>query len=210
MELVKRIPAEAGLGGASSDAAAALVGLNRFWRLGWDGSRLAAIAAELGSDIPFFLSAATRGAAMAVCRGRGELVEPLPGIPRLDFVLVRPPGGLSTAAVYQQCRPAAVPGSSGALLAALRSGNEALAGKRLFNRLQTTAEKLSPWIERTRRVFAELDCYGHQMSGSGSSYFALCRNARHARRLLAVVRAAGLGQCFRVSTASGGPTVIVA
>lgn len=203
MELVKRVPAEAGLGGASSDAAAALVGLNRFWQLGWNTAQLTDMAAELGSDVPFFLRAATRGAALSVCRGRGELVEPLAGIPRLDFVVVRPPGGLSTAAVYRQCCPATEPLGSSTLIAALRVGNLSLAGKRLFNRLQATAEVLSPWIERTREIFDRLDCCGHQMSGSGTSYFALCRNARHARRLLAVVRAAGMGQCFRAATVSG-------
>ena len=72
-DLVKRIPAAAGLGGASSDAAAALVAANVAWQLDWPRERLAELAAELGSDVPFFL---TRGA--AVCRGRGERIESLP------------------------------------------------------------------------------------------------------------------------------------
>jgi len=209
IDLVKRIPTEAGLGGASSDAAAALVGLNLVWQIGWNRSRLAEMAAELGSDIPFFLGAAAPGAALAVCRGRGECVEPVTGIPRLDFVVVRPPGGLATASVYQQCRPAAAPRSSRLLLTALHDGGGLTAGKRLFNRLQDAAETLSPWIARTRRAFAQLDCLGHQMSGSGTSYFGLCRNAKHARRLLGLVRSAGLGQVYHAATITGtfGPSM---
>jgi 4-diphosphocytidyl-2-C-methyl-D-erythritol kinase len=70
IELTKRIPAAAGLGGASSDAAAALVAANLGWQLGWSREELASLAAELGSDIPFFLG---RGA--AICRGRLDCVR---------------------------------------------------------------------------------------------------------------------------------------
>ncbi|MEX0586210.1 MAG: hypothetical protein WD176_06185, partial [Pirellulales bacterium] len=70
LRLVKRIPAAAGLGGASSDAAAALVAANLAWGLGLSHAELSALAGELGSDIPFFL-----GRGSAVCRGRGEKVE---------------------------------------------------------------------------------------------------------------------------------------
>ena len=97
--LIKRIPSEAGLGGGSSDAAAALVGANRAWNLSRPIEELAEIGAVLGSDIPLFL----RDGA-SVCRGRGEIVETVPSSPILHFVLVRPPVGLSTADVYRACR----------------------------------------------------------------------------------------------------------
>ena len=84
---------------------------------------LAEVAAELGSDVPFFVGPATRGACTAVCRGRGEWVESVPGLPRLFFVVVRPPEGLSTAAVYRKCRPATTRKSLAPLLQALRSGD---------------------------------------------------------------------------------------
>src|SRR3954453_16139553 len=95
VELTKRIPIGAGLGGGSSDAAAVLRLANRGWGLNWPSSRLAELAAELGSDIPFFL---TRGA--AVCRGRGERVESLPPLPRLHFVIAKPADSLSSGAVF--------------------------------------------------------------------------------------------------------------
>jgi len=200
IRLVKRIPAAAGLGGASSNAAATLVALNRAWQLGWTHSQLAELASELGSDIPFFLDSASQGTGMAICRGRGERVEPLGGMGRLCFVVVRPPEGLSTATVFRQCRPAAHPVSSRPILDALRLGNPRDIGRRLFNRLQSTAEDLSPWVRKTRRVFDQLDCLGHHMSGSGTSYFGICRHARHARRLLRALRAADLGQTFYAET----------
>ena len=74
LRLIKRIPTAAGLGGGSSDAAAALAAANLGWKLGLSLPELAAMAAELGSDVPFFLN---RGP--AVCRGRGEQIEPTGG-----------------------------------------------------------------------------------------------------------------------------------
>ena len=86
LDIEKRIPQPAGLGGASSDAAAVLRGLSELWDLSWPGERLAALAAELGSDVPFFLAG---GAARAT--GRGELVEPLPDPRPLSLLVLVPP-----------------------------------------------------------------------------------------------------------------------
>jgi 4-diphosphocytidyl-2-C-methyl-D-erythritol kinase len=191
--LVKRIPAAAGLGGGSSDAAAALVAANVGWRLGRSPSKLAEWAAELGSDVPFFLADGP-----AICRGRGERVEPVAGLGGLCFVVVYPPAGLSTAAVYASCRPASQARCVQPLLDALRRGDLEQAGRQLWNRLQPAAEGLSPWVKRLRQEFSELDCLGHGMSGSGSSYFGIYRHARHARRSARRLYAKGLGAVFAV------------
>ena len=100
LRLCKGIPVAAGLGGGSSDAAAALVLLNRHWRLGLTLGELSRIGATLGSDIPFFLTGPT-----AVVSGRGERVELLPPPPLGWVVLGRPRQPLSTAAVYGALRP---------------------------------------------------------------------------------------------------------
>ncbi|HET6882039.1 MAG TPA: 4-(cytidine 5'-diphospho)-2-C-methyl-D-erythritol kinase, partial [Pirellulales bacterium] len=84
VRLVKRIPLAAGLAGGSSDAAAALFAANRVWRLGLTLNELASLAAELGSDIPFFLYGGP-----AVCRGRGEIIEPVAGLGALHFVVAK-------------------------------------------------------------------------------------------------------------------------
>jgi 4-diphosphocytidyl-2-C-methyl-D-erythritol kinase len=191
LRLVKRIPAAAGLGGGSSDAAAALAAANLGWRLGWSQTELSRVASELGSDVPLFLV----GGAV-VCRGRGERTESVAPVGPLDFVVVRPPAGLSTAEVYQICRPARQARSLEPLLKALARGDRAAAGRMLFNRLESAAETLSPWIERLRRAFAGTDCLGYQMSGSGTCYFGLCRHARHARRVARRLQAGGLGIAF--------------
>jgi 4-diphosphocytidyl-2-C-methyl-D-erythritol kinase len=195
VHLVKRIPAAAGLGGASADAAAALVAANRAWQLGWSRQQLAALAAELGSDIPFFL----HGTA-CVCRGRGERVEPVTGLRPLHLAVVRPPEGLSTPDVYGRCRPAAVPKRADSILAAARDGDGVQVGRLLFNRLQDAARLASSWIERVQALFERMGCLGHQMSGSGTSYFGICRHARHARRVAGWLQAAGFTAVFPVTT----------
>lgn len=193
VRLVKRIPMAAGLAGGSSDAAAALVAANRSWGLNLPPSELAALAAELGSDVPFFLEPGA-----AICRGRGEQIERVPGLGSLSFVVIRPPAGLSTADVYRACRPAAQPRSATALVASLRAGRLDQAARWFHNALQGAAEQLSPWIVRLKSEFSRLDCLGHRMSGSGTSYFALARHFRHAQRLAAQLQARGLGRVYVV------------
>ncbi len=98
----KSIPLLSGLGGDSSDAAATLLGLNRLWSLGWEEEKLAAIAAELGSDVAFFLSGGT-----ALAEGRGELITLLPPLPRHWVVLMLPevaPERGKTAQMYASLR----------------------------------------------------------------------------------------------------------
>jgi 4-diphosphocytidyl-2-C-methyl-D-erythritol kinase len=194
IRLVKRIPMAAGLGGGSSDAAAALVAANAAWRLGYSARELMPLAAELGSDVPFFLAG---GAAM--CRGRGERVEPLGPRALSHFVIVQPPEGLATADVYRQCRPADSPRTCGTLVEALRRGDVRAAGRALHNALQPAAELLSPWIHRMKEDFGRLKLAGHQMSGSGTSYYGLCASAAQARRAGAQLRSLGWRNVYVVS-----------
>jgi 4-diphosphocytidyl-2-C-methyl-D-erythritol kinase len=86
IEVEKAIPVAAGLGGGSSDAAAALRGLDRLWGLGWPLERLTEVAAGIGSDVPFFLHGG-----VARCRGRGERVEPLRDLRTLRLLVLVPP-----------------------------------------------------------------------------------------------------------------------
>jgi 4-diphosphocytidyl-2-C-methyl-D-erythritol kinase len=200
--LIKRIPAAAGMGGGSSDAAAALRLANRGWGIHWSHDRLTTLAAELGSDVPFFLSSGP-----AVCRGRGEVVEPICRIAPLHIVVVKPPVGLSTADVYRAVDrfPIASDLASDSvsrsdriagLVETLRRGDLRNLGQWMGNRLQAAAATLSPWVDRVRTAFAQLDFLGHQLSGSGSAYFGVCRHAQHARRLATILRTRQLGLVF--------------
>jgi 4-diphosphocytidyl-2-C-methyl-D-erythritol kinase len=203
MTLTKRIPIQAGLGGGSSDAAAALVLANQAWGLDYPLDRLSDLAAELGSDVPFFLAGQS-----AVCRGRGERVEPVGDMPRLNVVVCVPRQGVSTADCFRVLNaPAWEPGAAepsrgriAELLAGLRRGALAAALQRISNSLQSPALSLCPPIERVGAAFAALGCYAHQLTGSGSAYFGVLRSARHARRAASILSAANLGSVFATAT----------
>ncbi|MBA4032237.1 MAG: 4-(cytidine 5'-diphospho)-2-C-methyl-D-erythritol kinase [Planctomyces sp.] len=190
--LQKRIPAAAGLAGGSSDAATTLAALNKLWNLRLSLEELCQLAAKLGSDIPFFLC----GEAMAVCRGRGELIEPWALTETLWFVVAKPEEGLSTARVYQHCRPTHDSPAVAPLLAHLAAGNQWGAAHALHNGLQAAALELCPAVRQLEAEFAKLDVLAHQMSGSGTAYFGWCANQAAANHAAARLTAKGLGQVF--------------
>jgi 4-diphosphocytidyl-2-C-methyl-D-erythritol kinase len=196
IDLLKRIPLSAGLAGGSSDAAAALAGLNRLWNLRLSLTELSALGARLGSDVPFFLCMAPA----AICRGRGEVVEPLRLSSRFWFVIARPPSGLSTAEVYRHCRPSPIARSAGALATRLARGHLQAAAGLFHNSLQEPAERLSADVTRLKTAFARQPFAGHMMSGSGTSYFGLCRSRRQAVQLASRLKAMRLGDVFAVSS----------
>jgi 4-diphosphocytidyl-2-C-methyl-D-erythritol kinase len=195
MQLMKRIPSAAGLGGGSSDAAAALVAANVGWGLNWPRARLAALAARLGSDVPFFL-----GSGPAVCRGRGERIEPIARGRRLHLVVVCPPEGLATAAVYQGCRPADAPRSVIPLVESLGPDDVRKMRQAAFNRLEESACALSPCVNRALRELLVCDCQWAQMSGSGTSCFGVVGNAHQAQRIAARLRARGWSRAMALQT----------
>ncbi len=98
--LQKNIPACGGLGGGSSNAAAALTLLNRHWQLGMSRQELAVIAAEIGSDVPFFIYGGT-----CLCEGRGEIITPLPEAQYLPLRVISPTWGVSTPQAFSRLNP---------------------------------------------------------------------------------------------------------
>ncbi|MBT6155145.1 MAG: 4-(cytidine 5'-diphospho)-2-C-methyl-D-erythritol kinase [Planctomycetaceae bacterium] len=192
IELQKRIPAAAGLAGGSSDAAATLMALNRFWNLDLSHGLLTELASQLGSDIPFFLC---RSAA-AIGRGRGEVIEPVRIPLGLYFVIVCPDDGLSTALVYQHCRPASKPRSVETLVDALESVRLSRAGQLFHNALQSAAEDLNAGVSQLCNRISRQPVLGHMMSGSGTACFGLCENRPQAIRVAARLRAARIGRVF--------------
>jgi 4-diphosphocytidyl-2-C-methyl-D-erythritol kinase len=178
VRLSKRIPTQAGLAGGSADAAATLLGLNALWRLGQTGEQLGALGAELGSDVTFFFFGPA-----AWCTGRGEIVEPLRTGRPLDLVLVCPEVGLSTAGVFKTLTLTGDRVDGDAIRRAFTAGDVEQLGRRLHNRLQEPAVRLCPevghWLGRLR----QLTPAGAMMSGSGSTVFALARDADDALRI---------------------------
>lgn len=197
IDLFKAIPAGAGLAGGSSDAAATLDALDRLWDLATPPDLLDDLAAGLGSDVTFF-----RHGPAAVCRGRGERVEPrrLPG--PLHLVLVCPPVAVSTAEVYRRLTPPSGPRPIGPILRALDLGDLPGLGLALFNRLQPVAEALEPSLRRVEGALADLgpSLDGHLMSGSGSAYFGLARTRDAAEDAASRLEGLGLGRVRAVTT----------
>ncbi len=179
IHLVKRIPIAAGLGGGSSDAAATLRGLNRLWDLKIQRPRLMALAAQLGSDVPFFL----HDAAFAAGRGRGERCEPIHAARRLAHVLVVPDVRLSTKEIYEGARfdLTAPKPSFSIIVHALCNGSLSELAKGLWNDLEPQAIRRCPLIADIQAHLRQLGCLEAHVSGSGSSTFGLCRDAEHAQ-----------------------------
>lgn len=202
VELVKRVPNEAGLGGGSSDAAAALIAGNRVWGLGWSLERLSQLAARLGSDLPFFVHAiGNPHARFALATGRGEKIDSFQAKAGLPVVIVKPPTGLATAKVYGACEledyaSAGEGDRTTKTVAALSSGDFTRLARSMTNGLQAAATRLAPSITGLAERFEDCGCRVHQLSGSGSAYFGLVASMREAIRIVARLRALRVGQVF--------------
>ncbi len=171
LELSKRIPMAAGLGGGSSDAAAILLALHQWWQLPLSASDLLEMATTLGSDVPFFL---TNG--LALCEGRGERVTPL--APRWPstmrwLLLVKPPIAVSTATVFRN-----LPGSdysdgthSRTICTALEAG-QALPESDLYNGLARVVMEYYPEVRKASTDLHDAGAPLVRLSGSGPTLFA--------------------------------------
>lgn len=195
IQLIKRIPTGAGLGGGSADAAAALLGLARLWNLHIPPDQLLTWATRLGSDVPLFLE---RGP--CVCRGRGEQIEQINQFTRLDAVVIKPRVSLSTADVYRACRVPDVPATVQPMLRWWTKGNWRQLGGGLFNRLEEAATMLAPQLREVRSALESSGCSGVSMTGSGSCYFGLFRHRKQALAAARRLAARNLGAVFVVHT----------
>ena len=172
----KRIPLASGLGGGSSNAAAALVVLNDLWKLGRDEEQLRALGTQLGSDVPYFVGGGT-----ALAEGRGERIASLAAPRVMWFVLGLSNRGLSTAEVYRRWRTNdGMPDASG-MVAALAAGDVAAVGTRIMNALEVPAFELRPELAAGKQRLIEAGVLGAGLSGSGPTLFGLAADEAHAR-----------------------------
>ena len=198
IDLVKEIPSGAGLGGGSSDAAAALVGAAEAWGIDWPRSRLATLAAQLGSDVPFFLEGGP-----AIASGRGERLVAVGGIPALHAVIACPAAGLSTAAVYTHCTPdAAQRGAAERLAGAFVAGDLGTAFAAMHNTLEPPARALAADVSRLLDAMTAAWAVRPMLTGSGSACFALVRSEPEARGIAVRLEAAGWPGVFAVQVVS--------
>lgn len=203
IRLTKKIPLAAGLGGGSSDAAATLTGLNLVFNAMASQSHLNSLAAQLGSDVPFFLAGGT-----ALGSGRGEVITPWEPAPRMHLVLVNPPEGLSTPAVYQSGKAVFSPGEKAkAFKGLLREKNLPKIAGSLFNSLQPAALHLMPEIGEIQKSLLEAGALGTLVSGSGPTVFGVAENRKAAERIAAQL--AGDGRAvFAVETIGTGVQIL--
>lgn len=191
--LHKSIPVAGGMGGGSADAAATLVACARLWGVPVD---LPALAAQLGSDVPFLLDGRA-----ALAHGRGERLTPVLVRGAFHLVLAFAHGGLATPEVYRTfdaLRPAPV-GPPDAVLAALAAGDPAGLGASLANDLQPAALALRPALRATLAAGEELGALGGIVCGSGPTVAFLVRDSDSAVRFAAALAGAGVAQSVRAA-----------
>ena len=159
ISIAKSIPAQAGMGGGSSDAASTLLALNRLWKLNLNKQQLAAIGLKLGADVPFFIHGSN-----AWVEGVGEQITPI-HIPKAHFLVVKPATGLSTQAIFTD--PSLKRDSTNAII----SGFAAYPFSFGQNDMQAVAQKLCPDVS-TALNWLEKQGLQPRMTGSGSAVFA--------------------------------------
>ncbi len=176
LTLTKRIPQQAGMGGGSADAAAALIALDRLYNTRLSTEELCAMGVQVGADVPFCVLGGT-----AMVTGIGEGLEPLPALPDCYIVIAQPAHGVSTAAAYAALDRAPIPTHPDhpAMLAALCRGDLGGVCAGVFNVFEP-ATALSG-VTAIRRRMAEYRPLAAQMTGSGSAVFAIFDDAARAR-----------------------------
>lgn len=179
IEIDKRIPVAAGLGGGSADAAATLSALNELWGCGLDPSTLAEVAERIGSDVPAMLVGGP-----VLVSGRGELLAPAEVAP-LWWVVVHMDFGVRSPDAYrwwdeESEKPGPDPEP---LLHAAAAGVAEALGPMLFNDLEPSVVRRHPEIGQAKARLLELGALGAMMSGSGSSVAGLARDRTHAEEL---------------------------
>lgn len=181
----KQIPVAAGLAGGSSDAAAALRGLNKLWNLGLSLDELAEIGAEIGSDVPFCVYGGT-----ALARGRGVHIAPLATPVPCWVVLAKPPIGVSTADVYGnlvvdriQTHP-----QTEDMVRAIAEQDFSLMCSSLGNVLEEVTLTRYPQVRQIKELMLASGADGVLMSGSGPTVFALVQKEAKVHRIYNALR----------------------
>ncbi len=196
----KHIPLISGLSGDSSDGAAVLTALNRLWGLGLSMPRLVELASQLGSDVAFFLYQGT-----ALLQGRGEVVTPLPPLPRMSAVVLLPPVARQpgkTGRIYAGLPASGYTGGeiSDRFVTMLTDGcsEDELAGG-VFNALGDAAMKGYDGLREYRQRFQEAGAERVHLAGSGPALFTLTRDRAAAEEIYENLRRQGL-ECYLADT----------
>lgn len=178
IQIYKRIPSEAGLGGGAADAAGVILAMCKAHKIPLDDPRIGKIAAQLGVNVPFFLKGMP-----ARLTGRGNDIQVLPDLSfHYGVLIVKPKEGLKSADVFKQYDAMPLDQREhpdiNALLAAIKAGDEAAIQKNMVNGLTKPAEILYPEIGNVLSKMKELNLPLCAMSGSGSACFGLSKDKK--------------------------------
>ncbi len=176
IHIKKRIPVGAGLGGGSSDAAATMLGLNRFLRLGWNRGSMLSLASSLGADVPFFVNGRA-----ARARGIGEQLKLLPSFPRLWLVVLYPGFPVSTRWAYQNLDLKLTKLNKNTRLNLYLQDPKELV-RMLVNDLEGVTIPRHPRIALLKERLVQEGALGALMSGSGSSVYGIFAAEKGARK----------------------------
>lgn len=179
-KLVKRIPVGGGMGGGSADAAATLIGLNKFWQLGLSQTELLEIGQEIGMDVAFCILGGT-----ALATGRGEIVESLPTPPELHLVIVNPGVFVSTRTAYEGLNvdQLTFADKSTQMIDAIQRQDFAGIVASLHNDFESTVLNEYPVIDTVKRSLIEAGAEAALLSGSGASVFGIARTEAQAKAI---------------------------
>lgn len=185
IRIEKAIPVAAGLAGGSSDAAAALIGLNKLWSLNLTYDELCRIASELGSDVPFCLRPGT-----ALAEGRGTKLTPLHAGSAFWVVLINPDQEVSTSNIYQAIDLNLTNQGPDikSMLVAMEEGDLSAIAENLYNDLEQVTARRYPVVLSLKRRLIEAGAMGALMSGSGPTVFGLARDREKAAAIAARLR----------------------
>jgi 4-diphosphocytidyl-2-C-methyl-D-erythritol kinase len=184
--LQKQIPMMAGLGGGSSDAAAALIGLRRLWKVRVSDAQVHALASRLGSDVPFFLLGGT-----VLGLGRGDELYPLANLPRYWVVLAIPPFGIPTPDAYRWFDEAREKGLAPSPVRSRNGAIPLLPNVPFANDLEAYVAARHPVIAELKQRLADRGALLAAMSGSGSTVFGVFPSASSAQRAARAVTSTG-------------------
>ena len=185
IEIKKHIPLAAGMAGGSTDCAAVLEGMNELFGLGLDLRGLMEIGVTLGADVPFCLM---KGC--AISEGIGEILTPIPGLPKMPVLIAKPPAGVSTKYVYEHLKldSALIHPDIDGMAEALRCGEIGGVVSRLGNVLETVTVSEIPQIEDIKDIMCSEGAMGALMSGSGPTVFGLFSDEESAKRAKKVLQ----------------------
>ncbi len=198
IHLVKRIPAGGGLGGGSSNAAVALTGLARLWKVAASMDELTMLGARLGADVPFFFTGGT-----ALGLGLGTEIEPLADVPTTELMIVTPGVHVATVAAYKALNAPALTkqGSLAKLLVSCtRPDFSGSLPEGLHNDFEPAIFRLHPEIERARDALLVAGAQGALLSGSGASVFGFFDSQERREQATEALRGEAAWQVFACTT----------